>query len=135
MRELSFETIFSMFLKAINFEAPITKSSRGLKAKRGNTTICLNKSLKNIVLKSNNIVFNSGEYEKIQKVFLYKIIEDTGDIKVNDENERTILRLRSDHEILKIESVKKKQPVNNQQFVGSADLLRYREIQKEVSLF
>ena len=135
MKELSFETIFSMFLKALKFDAPITRSPNGLKAKRGNALFHLIKSSKTIVLKEYGTVFNGSEYEKVEKAYLYKIIEDMGDIKISDENKRVVLHLKSDHQILKIESANKK-PINNKQFIGSADLLKYKEVQQQqASLF
>jgi len=134
MKELSFETVFSIFLKTLKFDAPIKRSPNSLKAKRGNTLICLIQSSKTIILKEYGTVFNGSEYEKVEKAYLYKITEDMGDIKISDENKRVVLHLKSDHQILKIESVNKK-PANNKQFIGSADLLKYKEVQQQASLF
>jgi hypothetical protein len=126
MKEISYIDIFSLFLKALKFDAEITRAPNGFRAKKGNSYFRLIKSSRRILLKESSVVFNGYEYEKVEKLFLYKITEDLGDIKVLDENHRAIICLQSEHSILKIETARPKAQ-NNVQFHGTRDLLQYKE--------
>jgi len=135
MKNLSYTHIFSLFLKALNCNIGITTRANRLIAKRGNNTFTLIESTKKIVLREYTSKYNGFEYEKVEKIFVYNIVEDMGNIKIVDENKRVVLQLQSDHEILKIEITTKPKQSNNAEFIGSVDLLKYKELQKEATLF
>jgi len=126
MEEVSFVTIFSLFLKALKFDAKINQAPNGYKVKKGNTYFRLIKSSRKILLSEKDAVFNGNEYEKVEKLYLYRIIEDVGNIKILDENNKTVVCLKNEHQILKIESVKPKEHTKVE-FLGTADLLQYKE--------
>lgn len=137
MEEISFVTIFSLFLKALKFDAKIDRAPNGYKAKKGNVYFRLICSSKKIILKECAAVFDGGSYEKVEKLYLYKIVEDLGDIKVLDENERTVVCLTNKHSILRIETARSKKH-KKVEFLGTADLLKYKEpeaLKAEATLF
>ncbi|WP_152184441.1 hypothetical protein [Sulfurimonas indica] len=132
IKEVSFVTIFSLFLDALHFNVKVTKAVNGLRAKGKNKQFRLIQSTKKIVLTEYGAKFNGFEYEKVENVFVYKIVEDLGDIKVVDENNRSIIRLTDSHAILKIESTHPKQ--NNAVSLGNAsNSLDYKELKEEKS--
>jgi len=90
---------------------------------------------KKIILKEYGVEYKGFEYEKVEKIYVYNIVEDMGKIKILDENKRVVLQLQSNHEILKVETTTKPKQSNNLEFIGSVDLLKYKEMQQEATLF
>ncbi len=132
IKEVSFATIFSLFLDALHFNVKVTRAVNGLKAKDKNRNFRLIESTKKIVLTEYGAKFNGFEYEKVENVFVYKIVEDLGDIKVVSEDNRSVIRLTDSHDILKIESAKPKQNISVS--LGSAsNSLDYKELKEEKS--
>jgi hypothetical protein len=135
MHKINNKHIFSLFLDALNFNAEIVSKANRLTAKRGNSYFTLFESTKKIILKEYGVEYKGFEYEKVEKIYVYNIVEDMGKIKILDENKRVVLQLQSNHEILKVETTTKPKQSNNLEFIGSVDLLKYKEMQQEATLF
>jgi len=135
MKTVTFKHVFSLFLETLGFHAVriIPKANR-LKAKAGNRSFTLIQSSKKIILTEYGVDFNGYEYTKTEKVYVYKIKEDMGDVKVIDENSRTVICLNSNHEIVKIDSAKTETNSKPVRFEGKAEYLKYRLKEKEDDL-
>jgi hypothetical protein len=129
MKKIAYKRIFSLFLNAVNCKAEITSRANRLKAKQNNSYFTLYESTKKIVLQEYIVEYKNFEYQNIEKVYVYKIIEILGDINIIDEKGRVIICLTADHEILKIDSVAHKQN-KTVKFESNAELLNYKESQK-----
>ena len=133
MKKITFFQLFDLFLKALKFDAKIEQKAYRLVAKRGNCQFILTESTKKIMLKEYFADFNGFEYEKKMRVFLYRIVEDFGNVKVIDENNRAILVLTSTHEIVKISSEKEKAIAKPVEFKNKSELLDYKAVESNTA--
>lgn len=130
--KISYLSLFSLFLENLKFDATIKKVLNGYMSKKGNTTFRLIRSSNTIVLKEKVAVYNGYDgYSTDEKVYLYKIKQSDGDIKVIDENERSILRITNNHAVMRVVEEEKKESCVSS-FIGSKELLQYKETQRDM---
>ena len=134
MRTITYKHLFSLFLDTLGFHAAriIPKANR-LKAKVGNRYFTLIESSKKIILTEYGVDFDGFEYTKTEKVYIYKISEDMGDIKVIDEKNRAVICLNANHEIIKLDSEKTKTNTKPVRFEGKAEFLQYKNTEDDNS--
>jgi hypothetical protein len=101
IREIKDEAIFKMFLNAISKPQNIKKVFSGIISEDHLFQYFSLK--KTISYKMQTASYSQGEYEMNENVFLYRVIQSDGNIYVRDENDRNVLVLTSDKDILKIE--------------------------------
>ena len=131
MKTITYKNLFSLFLDTLGFHAVrIVPKANRLKARIGNRYFTLIESSKKIILTEYGIDFDGFEYTKTEKVYVYRIKEDMGDVKVVDENNRTVISLNSNHEIVKI-SEKTETNSKPVRFEGKAEYLEYKITEKE----
>ena len=127
--KITYVNLFSLFLENLKVNTSIKLAPNGYKANRGNASFRLIRSTNTIVLKEKVAIFDNYDgYTKKEQVYVYKIVQENGDIKILDENGRSVLKITSDHAIVRVIEEKKKQECTSI-FVGSQELLKYKEPQ------
>lgn len=130
---ISYLNLFSIFLENLEFDANIKPVPNGYRAKKGNTTFRLIRSSNTIVLKEKVATYDGYDgYTADEKLYIYKITQSDADVKILDENGRSVLKITAEHAVVRVTKEKKEEgsvPV----FIGSKELLQYREAQKDAT--
>lgn len=131
---ISYLNLFSIFLENLEFDVNIKPVPNGYRAQKGNITFRLIRSTNTIVLREKVAVFDGYDgYKTDKKVYIYKIVQSDADVKIMDENKRSVLRITNDHAVVRVVEEKQKEEGSAPVFIGSKELLQYKETQKDVS--
>ena len=126
---ISYINLFSLFLENLKVNTSIKLAPNGYKAKRGNISFRLVRSTNTIVLKEKVAVFDSYDgYTKKEQIYVYKIVQENGEVKILDENGRSVLKITMDHAIVRVTEEREKRE-RTSIFIGSQELLKYKEPQ------
>ena len=102
-------------------------------AKKGNATFRLIRSTNTIVLREKVATYDGYDgYKTDEKVYIYKIVQSDADVKIIDENKRSVLRITNDHAVVHVVEEKKRESCASS-FIGSQELLQYKETQKDAT--
>lgn len=128
---ISYLDLFSLFLKSLKINTSIKMAPNGYKTSKGNASFRLIRSTNTIVLKEKVAIFDSCDgYTKKEQIYIYKVSQENGDIKILDENGKSVLRITCDHAIVRATEEKEKKE-HTSVFVGSKELLEYKETQMD----
>ncbi len=129
--KISYTALFSLFLESLKFDASIKKVVNGYMAKNGNATFRLIRSINTIVLREKVATYDGYDgYKTDEKVYVYRIVQSDADVKIIDENKRSVLRITNDHAVVRVVEERDKEYCGSS-FIGSQELLQYKETQKD----